>query len=182
MSRLKKNAPAYEKFAEAQKMANDKNWKQAVALAKQATKIEPKEGHFHSFLGDVSIKANNYKAAKTYFDRAINVNPEFFYYHVRRGQVNQKNGVGVEGSGPTSYVTVKQGLSGKGTFAIQLINNTSRPVTGIKLGVVMDGKRTTSNVDGVLGAGATKVIDTGRKMSQRQASEVQLEVLDAVAQ
>lgn len=248
MSRLKKTAPAYDKFAEAQKQANEKNWKQAVALAKQAAKIEPKEGHFHSFLGDVSIKANNYKAAKTYFDRAINVNPEFFYYHVRRGQVNQKNGntsaakrdfensmkllpvadaqyglgiierdagnkskatqyltaasqtegevgkkatdalqemgvtVGESGSGPASYVSVNQGLSKNGTFVIQLTNTTSRPITGIKLGVDMGGSKTTSNVDGVLKAGESRNIDTGRKMTRAQANAVGLVVLEAVPQ
>jgi len=243
MDRLKKTAPAYEKYAEAQKLASDKNWKQAVALAKQASKIEPREGHFHSFLGDVSIEANNYKAAKTYFDRAIDVNPEFFYYHVRRGQVNQKNGdtqaarrdyensmkllpvadaqyglgiierdagnvgkakqylsaasqtegdVGKKatdalmaldlGDNPGNYVSIKQGLSKNGTFVFQLINNTSRPLTGIKLGVNMGGSNTTSNIDGVLGAGETRLVDTGRKMTAAQANGVSMVVLDAVAQ
>jgi len=244
MSRLKKTAPAYEKFAEAQKFANDKNWKQAVALAKEASRIEPREGHFHSFLGDMSIKADNYNAAKSHFDRAIEVNPEFFYYHVRRGQVNQKNGntqaartdyensmkllpvadaqygLGIierdagnvgkakqylsaasqtEGevgkkatdaltalnlgdNNPASYVTIKQGLSKNGTFAFRLINNSSRPLTGIKLGVNIGGQNTTSNVDGVLGAGETRLVDTGRKMTRAQADGVSLVVLDAVAQ
>ncbi len=243
MARLKKTAPAYEKFAQAQKLANEKNWKQAVALAKEASRIEPKEGHFHSFLGDVSIEANNYKAAKTYFDRAINANPEFFYYHVRRGQVNQRNGdtqaartdyensmkllpvadaqyglgiierdsgnvnkakqylsaasqtkgeIGQKatdallaldlGDNPGNYISIKQGLSKNGTFAFQLINNTSRPLTGIQLGVSMGGSNTTSNVDGVLGAGETRLIDTGRKMTRQQADGVSMRVLNATAQ
>ena len=243
MSRIKKTAPAYEKFAQAQKSANDKNWKQAVALAKEASRIEPREGHFHSFLGDISINANNYKAAKTYFDRAIDVNPEFFYYHVRRGEVNQKNGntqaartdyensmkllpvaqaqyglgiierdagnvkkakqylgaasqtegeVGKKatdallaldlGDNPGNYISIKQGLSKNGTFAFQLINNTTRALTGIKLGVRMGRSNTTSNVDGVLGAGETRLVDTGRKMTPAQADAVSLQVLDATAQ
>ncbi len=240
MSRLKKSAPAYEKFAQAQKAAKDKKLREAVSLTKQAIKIEPREGHFQSFLGDLAIETNNYKAAKSYFNNAIKLNPNFFYYHVRRGQVNQKNGdiraartdyknsmkllpvadaqyglgiierdagnvgeakkylsaasqskgeVGEKatdallaldlGDNPSNYVEVNRGLSKKGTFVFQLINKTSRPMTGIKLGVTMNGSNTTSNVTGVLGPGETRMIDTGRRMSQAQANGVKVVVLTA---
>lgn len=250
MSRLKSTAPAYEKFAEAQKFAQEKNWKQAVSLAKQASKMEPREGHFHSFLGDVSIEAKNYKAAKTYFDRAIKVNPEFFYYHVRRGQVNQETGNvkaarrdfensmkllpvadaqyglgiierdagnvgkakqylgaasqtkgavgekaaaalaklggpsvgGGTGNDPGKYISIKQGLSKKGTFVFQLINNTNKSMTGISLGVNIGGSKSTSNVEGVLGAGQTKTVDTERQMTKAQANSVSMTVLTATPQ
>jgi len=67
-------------------------------------------------------------------------------------------------------------------ITLQLINNTSRPLTGIKLGVTMGGSNTTSNVDGVLGAGETRLVDTGRKMTRAQANAVSMQVLDATAQ
>jgi len=130
-------------------------------------------------LGIIERDAGNTGKAKQYLSAAAQTEGEV---GKKATSALKEMGFGVEGSGPASYVTVNQGLSKKGTFAIQLINNTSRPVTGIKIGVFMNGKRTTSNIDGVLGAGATKVIDTGRKMSRAEAKAVELEVLDAVAQ
>lgn len=243
MSRIKKSAPAYEKFEQAQKARSEKNLKQAVSLAKQAIQIEPKEGHFHSFLGDISMDVNNIKAANTYFTRAINLNPDFFYYRVRRGDANYKGGnvrgaradyqnslkllpsaeahyglgiierdtgnadsakkylsaasqaggaVGQKatdalldldlGDNPGNYLIVNRGLTNQGTFAFQLINKTSRPMTGIRLGVQIDGQNTTSNISGTVGAGETRLIDTGRRMSQAQANAIRVVVLDAKVQ
>ncbi len=240
MGRLKKTAPAYELFADAQKALKENKIQRAVDLTKKAIRIESREGHFQSFLGDISIQTNNYKAAKSYFNKAINLNPNFYYYRVRRGEVNQKNGdiraaradyeasmkllpsaeaqyglgiierdsgnlpaakkylasaaqsksaVGKKatdallkldlGDNPQNYLTVNRGLSSKGTFAFQLINNTSRPLTGIKLGVTMgDGSQSISNVSGTLGAGESKIIDTGRKMSKAQADSISVKVVD----
>jgi len=241
MSRLKKTAPAYEKFEEAQKELKANNMKKAVQLVNQAIRIEPKEGHFQSFLGDVAISSKKYKSAQSYFTKAIKLNPNFYYYRARRGQVNQQlgalkaartdyenslrlmpnteaqYGLGIIerdtgnldaakkylsaasqsggalgkkatgalldldlGDNPGNYVVVNRGLTDKGTFAFQLINKTQSPMTGIKLGVTMNGSNTTSNVQGVLEAGETKLIDTGRRMSQQAANAVKVVVLDAV--
>jgi len=240
MGRLQKTAPAYELFAEAQKAANENKIQQAVDLTKKAIRIESREGHFQSFLGDLSIKTNNDRAAKNYFDRAISLNPNFYYYRVRRGEVFQRNGNAAAaradfeasmkllpsaeaqlglglierdagnasaakqmfasaaktggpagekamdallamdlGDNPQEYLTVNRGLSNNGTFAFQLVNNTSRPLTGIKLGVTMgDGSQTTSNINGVLAGGETKLVDTGRRMSDAQANAIKVQVLD----
>jgi len=241
MGRLKKTAPAYELFDDAQKALKENKIKQAVDLTNKAIRIEPKEGHFQSFLGDISIKTNNYRAAQSYFNKAVNLNPDFYYYRVRRGEVHQKNGnikaaradyeasmkmlpsaeaqygLGIIerdsgnltaakqmlasaaqskgpagekatdallaldlGDNPQTYLTVNRGLSSNGTFAFQLINNTSRPLTGIKLGVTMgDGSQSTSNINGTLAAGETKLVDTGRRMSKDQANAITVRVLSA---
>ncbi len=241
MARIKKMAPAYQKFDEARAAHKENNLKKAVSLTKQAINMEPKEGHFHSFLGDISIQTNNMKAAKVYFDRAVKLNPNFYYYQVRRGEVNQRRGavsaaradyqrslklmptaeaqyglgiierdagntkvakemlsgaaqstgdIGKKatnallkldlGDNPGNYLIVNRGLTSKGTFAFQLINKTSSPLAGIKLGVTMNGNKSTSNISGTLGAGETRIIDTGRSMSKAQADAVQVIVLGAV--
>ena len=244
MGRLKKTGAAYDLFNDAQKALKDKKIQQAVDLTKKAIRIEPREGHFQSFLGDISIQTNNYKAAKSYFNKAINLNPEFYYYLVRRGEVNQKNGdsraaradfeasmkllpsaeaqyglgiierdagniaaakkmlagaaqskspVGEKatdallaldlGDNPQTYLVVNRGLSSKGTFAFQLINKTSRPLTGIRLGVTMgDGSQSISNISGTLAGGETKLIDTGRRMSKAQADAIKVKVVDVNVQ
>lgn len=83
------------------------------------------------------------------------------------------------GDNPQNYLTVNRGLTNKGTFAFQLINNTARPLTGIKLGVTMaNGSKSTSNVSGTLAAGETRLIDTGRKMSKAQSNAIKVQVLD----
>jgi len=241
MARIKKMTPAYEIFDEARVAHKEKNLKKAVDLTKRAINIEPKEGHFHSFLGDISMQVNNMKAAKTYFTQAIKLNPNFYYYQVRRGEVNQKLGaksaaradyqsslklmptaeaqyglgiierdagnikaakemlsgasqssgdIGKKatsalleldlGDNPGNYLIVNRGLTSKGTFAFQLINKTSSPLTGIKLGVTMNGNKTTSNISGSIGAGETRIIDTGRSMSKAQSDAVQVILLSAV--
>lgn len=240
MSRLTKTESAYETFGNAQKALKENKIQEAVNLTKKAIRIEPREGHFQSFLGDISIQTNNYKAAKSYFDKAVKLNPNFYYYLVRRGEVNQRNGnasaarsdyeasmkllpsaeaqyglglieknsgntavakkmfasaaqskspIGQKatdellaldlGDNPQTYLTVNRGLSKNGTFAFQLVNNTSRPLTGIALGVIMgDGSQSTSNVSGTLAGGETKLIDTGRRMSKAQADSIKVRVIN----
>ena len=90
MARLKKTEGAYSAYDKAQKALNDGNAKAARALVKKAISIEPKEGHFYSLLGDIEYGVKRYRNAHREYDKAIKLNDEFFYYHLRRGLVNQK--------------------------------------------------------------------------------------------
>jgi len=243
MARLTKSAPAYDKFAQAQQEYKANNLRKAIDLTNEAIRIEPREGHFQSFLGDISMQVNKPKAANSYYSKAISLNPDFFYYRVRRGQANQQTGnmqaartdyqnsikllpnaeaqyglgiierdagngaaakeylsaasqsggeVGERatealldldlGDSPGNYLIVNRGLTNQGTFGIQLVNKTSRPMNGIRLGIVINGERTTSNVSGTVAAGQTRLIDTGRRMSQAQANAIEVVVLDAKVQ
>jgi len=189
------------------------------------------------------MQVNKPKAANSYYSKAISLNPDFFYYRVRRGQANQQTGnmqaartdyqnsikllpnaeaqyglgiierdagngaaakeylsaasqsggeVGERatealldldlGDSPGNYLIVNRGLTNQGTFGIQLVNKTSRPMNGIRLGIVINGERTTSNVSGTVAAGQTRLIDTGRRMSQAQANAIEVVVLDAKVQ
>ncbi|MEH6625991.1 MAG: M48 family metalloprotease [Motiliproteus sp.] len=90
MARLKKSEPAYENYDKAQKALAKKDTKTARSLIKKAIRIEPKEGHFYSLLGDIEYKREHFKTARTQYSKAISLNEEFFYYHLRRGLANEK--------------------------------------------------------------------------------------------
>jgi len=52
-------------------------------------RIEPREGHFQSFLGDLAQRTRAYGRAERHYDRAIALNDGFFYYYLQRGKVNE---------------------------------------------------------------------------------------------
>lgn len=89
MSRLFAKREAYEKFDRAQRLVADGKTREARALVTEAARIEPKEGHFQSFLGDLALRAKDYGTAERHYDRAIALNDGFFYYYLQRGKVNE---------------------------------------------------------------------------------------------
>ena len=90
MARLRKTESAYQAYDKAQKALHNGDKKTARSLIKKAIRIEPKEGHFYSFLGDIEYRDKRYKTARGFYDKAIDRNEAFFYYHLRRGLVNEK--------------------------------------------------------------------------------------------
>ena len=90
IARLIKTKAAYEAYDEAQKFLAAGDTAKAKKLVKKAIVIEPREGHFHSLLGDIEQKNKHYKAAGKYYDKAISLNDNFFYYHLQRGLVNER--------------------------------------------------------------------------------------------
>lgn len=92
MARMMKSKPAYEKYDLARKAIKDGDKVKASSLIKQAIRIEPREGHFHSFLGDIAREDNKFRSAKNHYDKAISLNQNFFYYYLGRGQVFEKSG------------------------------------------------------------------------------------------
>ncbi len=265
MRTLLRTQPAYKVLDEATAALQAGNTAQARSLAQKAIRMEPKEGHFYSFLGDIERTTGNTRAAKSLFDKAISLNRNFYYYHVRRGEVHQQTGnqsaakVDFENSmrllptaeaqfglgqiaqatGNTSQareyyaqaaqlggavgekatkaletmggssvaaaspnasnsstaasrqaaanrqsaLIVNKGLSQSGTFAIQVINKTSRPMTNIvlRLSGVGNLKPYAQKIDGTLGAGRAQFLDTGQRMTRAQANAIQVSVLDFTA-
>jgi tetratricopeptide (TPR) repeat protein len=53
---------------------------------------EPNEGQFHALVGDVYMKQEEYQDALTSYNRAVELNGEFFYFYVQRGLNKQKLG------------------------------------------------------------------------------------------
>lgn len=92
IGRLLRAEPAYEAFGKAKEAFKEKNYRQASALTRKAINIEPREGHFHSFLGDIEQENNNYPRAKQHYAKAVGLNNNFFYYHLQLGLVSEESG------------------------------------------------------------------------------------------
>ncbi len=127
-------------------------------------------------LGILERDAGNASAAKQYLAAASQAS----------GSIGEKASEALLdldlGDNPGNYLIVNTGLTNQGTFGIQLVNKTSRAMTGIKLGVLIDGERTVSNVSRAVGAGQSSMFDTGKRMSQAQANSIDVSVLEARAQ
>ncbi|MCP5145749.1 MAG: M48 family metalloprotease [Gammaproteobacteria bacterium] len=81
---------AYEAYDKAQKALADGDTKTARSLAQQAIRLQPREGHFHSLLGDIEASQKNRDAAVRRYTDAIARNDQFFYYYLRRGLLNEE--------------------------------------------------------------------------------------------
>lgn len=92
MQRLTETKPAYDAYDEARQAAADNRFKAARRLVKQAIDLEPREGQFFALLGDINAEEQAVAAADTAYDRAISLNPNFFYAHLRGGILNEKRG------------------------------------------------------------------------------------------
>lgn len=90
ISSLIKAKPAYEAYDDAKKALAEEDVTSARALVRRAISIEPKEGHFHSMLGDIELAANNPRSAVGHYDRAIRTNNGFFYYHLQKGLASEE--------------------------------------------------------------------------------------------
>jgi predicted Zn-dependent protease len=84
-----KTKPAYEAYDEGREALKKGDLGKAQSLAQKALSIEPREGHFQALLGDIELKRKNPTGAKSYFDKAISLNNNFFYYYLQRGLVNE---------------------------------------------------------------------------------------------
>jgi len=79
-----------------------------------------------------------------------------------------------------SSLLVRQGLTRNGTFAIEVINQTSRPISKVTLGVrVGNGPQRKLGINKVIPPGGRETIRTGQRMSESQADNIQVVVLNA---
>ena len=92
MKRLNETKPAYEDYEKARQMAKENRPKEARKLVNKAIKVEPNEGHFHSFLGDLELDAKRYTSAQNAYSEAIDLNPGFFYSYLQSGITSEKQG------------------------------------------------------------------------------------------
>jgi len=81
----------------------------------------------------------------------------------------------------STRLLVRQGLTPKGTFAIQLINQTSRNIANVQLGLQSAPGTPTrvQKVRQVIPAGQSSLIDTGRKLTSRQAQQIKVTIINA---
>ncbi len=76
---------------------------------------------------------------------------------------------------------VRQGLTPQGTFAVQLINQTSRSVNNVQLGLQSAPGTPTrvQTIQQTIPAGQSRVVDTGRQLTARQAQQIKVTILSA---
>lgn len=85
-------------------------------------------------------------------------------------------------SSSDSSLLVRQGLSRSGEFVIEMINQTSRPVTNVVLGVTVgNNPQRRLPVNGVIHSGKKRQIPTGQRISKAEAARVKVIVLSAQA-
>lgn len=89
IARLLKTKPAYDSLDSAAKAFKEGELKKARSLVNKAIKIEPREPLFYSALGDLEREQKKYKNAKKWYDKAISLNDQFYYYYLRRGETNK---------------------------------------------------------------------------------------------
>lgn len=82
---LKRVAPAYAKFEQGREALAAGDFERAYVLGREAVAIEPREGHFHSLLGDARLGQKRYREAVEHYDEALARNDRFYYYYRQRG-------------------------------------------------------------------------------------------------
>ena len=85
MKSLRATEPAYKKYDEALTAARKKDFAGARSLAEEATRMLPKEGRFHELLGEISLAQKQPKEALTYYQKAIDLNSDYFGSYLGAG-------------------------------------------------------------------------------------------------
>ena len=91
---LLKNKAAYDHLDAGRKALKAGKTDTALSDAEKALEMEPREPLFHSLRGDVRFKQNRYQDAVINYDRALQLNNDFFLFYLQRGLANEKLGYG----------------------------------------------------------------------------------------
>ena len=92
MARLREAESAYDKLEEGYKALEAGRPKQALSLATQAIRMEPKEAHFFGLSGKAKAAMRNYPEALADLDQAIRLNDTYFDFYLQRGLIRKKLG------------------------------------------------------------------------------------------
>jgi tetratricopeptide (TPR) repeat protein len=84
---LNKMKPAYDAYDKGRKALAKGDKTNAQKLAQQAISIEPKEAIFYNLMGDIAITNKQLQPALKQYNKAIALNPKFFYPYLQRGQI-----------------------------------------------------------------------------------------------
>lgn len=85
LAKLRATQPAYEAYDEAVKALKTNEIDKAKNLAKQAIKVEPREARFQELLGDIAMTEKKAKTALGFYDKAIQLQQDYFKPHVQGG-------------------------------------------------------------------------------------------------
>ena len=85
VARLKATEAAYKAYDDGVKALARGDVGQAAALAKQAVAGEPREARFRELQGDIAMKQNRAEEALGDYQRAIDLQPDYFRPYVQKG-------------------------------------------------------------------------------------------------
>ena len=83
--KLKSTEAAYKAYDQGKQALAKGDVSQADTLARQAIKGEPREARFQELLGDVALKQNRNQEALDYYQRAIDMQPDYFRPYLQKG-------------------------------------------------------------------------------------------------
>lgn len=84
--------PAYDKADQAVAAAQKKDFPQAKALTHEALAVAPNEGRFHQLLGDLELAEKHADAALPHYQKAIDLNPDYFGSYLGAGVAELQTG------------------------------------------------------------------------------------------
>jgi tetratricopeptide (TPR) repeat protein len=85
MKELLKFKPAYDKYDQALAAARKKDFATAKSLTSEAAKAVPREGRFQELLGEIALAEKQPQAAIPYYQKAIELNPDYFGSYLGAG-------------------------------------------------------------------------------------------------
>ncbi len=150
-----------------------KNYSAAKADYERSLKLLP-TADAHLGLGKIEQASNRLEQAKKYYAAASQARSP-------AGEEATDRLLALDlGENPQKYVQVRHGVTKQGTLGIELINKTSRPLGGIQLAMQSrGGSALAQNINGTLAAGKSRIIDTGRRISEAQAKELNIKLMRA---
>jgi len=84
--------PAYDKHDEAVLAAQKKDLNTARKLAREAVQMQPQVGRLHQLLGDIELADKNTQAALPYYQKAIDLNSDYFGSYLGAGVAQYQSG------------------------------------------------------------------------------------------
>lgn len=84
-AKLMATRSAYQAYDEAKTALQKGDREKARTLAQQAIRIEPHEARFQELLGDVALTEKNTTEALAFYDKAIQMQPDYFKPYVQSG-------------------------------------------------------------------------------------------------
>jgi predicted Zn-dependent protease len=92
MKKLRDMKPAYDKYDQAMAAAEKKDFATAKALLGEAATEVPNEGSFQVLMGQIAMAEKQPKAAAGYFDKAMQLSPDYFASYLGAGMVQAELG------------------------------------------------------------------------------------------
>src|SRR5690606_28851505 len=72
--------------------ARKKEYSKAQSLVQEAIEIEPREGRFHEFLGEMKLAEKQPEKALPHYQKAIDLNPDYFGSYLGAGVAQYQSG------------------------------------------------------------------------------------------